>query len=466
MSSLPLGLSSGPGVDRLVLLGAAATFAALLVVALRRSTRAALGLWLAVACFVPCWMSVKVQFDFPPTSAIGLVVLAAAVPFAVTRLHWVDWLLLSFVGLVVLALLMRAGSLAGAFAVLAQWAVGYLVGRILPSKVGLTWTYRCITVLFAVVAALAVVEFLLSWNPFVSLSRGNAAYELWGQLQERGGIVRAEGAFGHSIALGACLAMAVPVALASDLRPPLRVSIAVLLVAATVVTFSRTGIGCALLGLVLMLLLDRSGALPTRARLGLIGCLVVAAVALQSRILGVFSAAGDEATNSAAYRLDLLGLLPDVSLLGESPSVTRSPTGDVYVGAFHSIDSAWLLLGLTYGALALVLVTVVYAGAALAVLARRATAPTIAVVAQGPALVTVALITQYATVFWFFAGLAVTAQLAARPTTGEKSAEPRLEREPQLHSSGSAVVAETGTSDRRQGDRARIARRIELRAPR
>jgi hypothetical protein len=54
----------------------------------------------------------------------------------------------------------------------------------------------------------------------------------------------------------------------------------------------------------------------------------------------------------------------------------------------------------------------------------RATAPTVAVVAQIPALATVALITQYSTLLWFVAGLAVFSQ--------SRAAEPAAEEPPRI----------------------------------
>jgi hypothetical protein len=56
------------------------------------------------------------------------------------------------------------------------------------------------------------------------------------------------------------------------------------------------------------------------------------------------------------------------------------------------------------------------------VVTRRASAPAIALVAQIPALATVALITQYSTMVWFVAGLAVHAA-TGRPVPGEQVPE-------------------------------------------
>jgi hypothetical protein len=136
----------------------------------------------------------------------------------------------------------------------------------------------------------------------------------------------------------------------------------------------------------------------------------------------VFLAAGDEATNSAAYRGDLVSLVGDIDVLGFSSAFSRSANGEVSFQAFNSIDSALILHGLIYGWASLAVALVLLAGAVVAVILRRAAAPTIAVAAQIPALLVVALITQYATMFWFVAGFAVYAQAAraaTRPATGQ-----------------------------------------------
>jgi hypothetical protein len=136
----------------------------------------------------------------------------------------------------------------------------------------------------------------------------------------------------------------------------------------------------------------------------------------------VFLAAGDEAANSAAYRGNLVSLVGDIGVLGFSSAFSRAPDGEVSFGAFNSIDSALILHGLTYGWASLAVALVLLAVAVVAVLLRRAAAPTIAVAAQIPALVAVALITQYATMFWFVAGFAVYAQAARTATRPESRA--------------------------------------------
>jgi hypothetical protein len=310
------------------------------------------------------------------------------------------------------------------FELIVGWAAAFLAGRLIGHRLPLGWVYGAIAVAFTAVAVLALVEFGTGWNPFVLVPASNPLHDAWAPIQVRGGQARAEGAFGHSIALGASLALAVPLTLAAPFRTAVRLLMVGLQLSASVVTFSRIGLATAILGAALTVLVVRSG-LPTRLRWTIVAGLAVGAAASASMVAGVFAAAGSEAADSADYRVDLLTLLPSVRLFGQASSLQRLPTGEQFFGSFHSVDNALLLLALDYGWVPLVLVALLLLTALGAVLARRATPPTLALVAQLPAFVSVALITQYATLTWFVAGLAVFSQsLAQRPAVVSRSGPP------------------------------------------
>jgi hypothetical protein len=113
-----------------------------------------------------------------------------------------------------------------------------------------------------------------------------------------------------------------------------------------------------------------------------------------------------------------LSLVPYFRVFGVSDALEISATGRVYFAGFRSIDSQLVLFGLSYGWITLGFVVLMLALAVIQTLRGRAQAPTIAIVAQIPALATVALITQYHIFFWFVAGLAVAAEaIAPRPST-------------------------------------------------
>jgi len=183
---------------------------------------------------------------------------------------------------------------------------------------------------------------------------------------------------------------------------------------ATVFTFSRIGIISAFLGIALCALFLRESLKPRERAVLLGGGLAVALVMLPF-VTTVFGEAGDEAANSADYRGDLIPLLFDANLVGFSDLVHHSPTGALSFGDFQSIDSQLVLTGLTNGLLALIAAGVAIVVAIILVLRGKAEPATIALVAQLPALATVALITQYSIVLWLVIGVAATSQLARRP---------------------------------------------------
>ncbi len=435
----------GPTVDTVLLAAAVAAVGALGVVVLRQAPRLAFGVWLAVLCLVPVWAGVTVVIDWEPEVVVTLLVLAALMslrPRGGARLAGgltaADGLVALFVLAALVPLVTGATSVSDVFVLTAQWTGAFLVGRLVGHRVDPAWVYGALAVAFALVAVLALAEAATGWNPFVQVPGSGSLHEAWSPIQERGGRARAEGAFGHSIALGASLAVALPITLVAPFRPAVRGALAALLLAASAVTFSRVGLLTAVLGVVLCVLFLRNG-LSRRLRLAVVSGLVVVGAAVSSLLAGVFDAAGAEASDSAGYRLALLDLVPEIALFGRSDSAYRLATGDSFFGDFRSIDNALLLLGLRYGWVPMVLVTVLLLAACATVLRGRATAPTIAVVAQIPSFVSVALITQYATLLWFVAGLAVFAQATAR-RTAEPVPDPAAERSPRSPEMGTASV--------------------------
>ncbi|NNG35837.1 hypothetical protein [Nakamurella aerolata] len=386
-----------------------------LAVLIRRAPRPATVVWLAVLVFVPVWLGPTVGVYLYPASCTGILLLIALAPRWISLFGIGDLLVAFMVGLCVAAKFLGGqSSFSAVLTMLLQWILMYLLGRSLPSRVGLDWMYRAVAIVFSAAAALGLAEFFLGWNPFVQWSSGNGLYQVWSPLQLRGGLVRVEGAFGHSIAFGASMALAVPVVLrAVPWRLRTRMLLTGVIIASTIVTFSRVAMLCAVLGLLFSALFGR-GRLPLAFRAGVFPVVGLLTLAVMPFISSVFSAAGSEATNSADYRGSLLGLVPHMATIGYSPLASRSAGGELYFGQFQSIDSQLILTGLTYGWLPLIFALLGLLIAVAAMLCRVATAPTIALVAQIPALATVALITQYASVLWLFVGLAVYSQIAER----------------------------------------------------
>ena len=401
--------ASGPSIDGLALVALvlATGLAAFLV--FHFSPRFAIATWLVGVGFVPVWFGVSVGPFLSLTTVLGVLVLVSLTPLDLRPVTTTDWIVVAFFAACLAPIAVGAGNINTFALVLTQWCVAYGVGRLAPIKTGLTWIYGAVAVVFTAVAIGTLTEFFLSWNPFVTLSRPNSLYVIWGTLQERGGIIRAEWAFGHSIALGASLALAVPLVLASSFSVRVRLVMSATLLAASAVTFSRIGIIGAILGFILSVVF-LGHALTTRAKLAMVAGLLVVGAVLAPVVVGTFSMAGNEAINSSAYRGNLLRLLPEVAVFGTSGAASTSSVGERRFGNFESIDSALIYLGLNYGWIAFALAILLLAGAVVTLFAGRATPPTIALVAGIPALTSVALITQYSLFFWFVAGLAVYAQ--------------------------------------------------------
>ena len=367
-------------------------------------------LWLLGLCFVPWWVGTKIQTFLPVAVILSLVGLLSLTPAVPRRITLPDLGVLCFFAACFLPVVVGGPTKAGTFGAGAVWLPAYLVGRRLPARVDPRRIYDGLALLFAIVATLAIIEFIFSWNPFVGIHFGSASsYATWGPLQRRGGVLRAEGAFGHSIALGVSIAIAIPITLASRLRPSYRVIAVALMLGATVVTFSRTAMLCAVLGVVFSIIFLGEG-ITRRLRTVLASVIVVMAALFVPLINSTFSASSAELAHSADYRGELTSALSHLNMVGISDLASRLPDGTLYFGSFRSIDSQLVLTGLTYGAFALIVASVMLVALIVTVLRRRATAPTIALACQIPALATVALITQYAVFFWFLVGLSVASQ--------------------------------------------------------
>lgn len=377
-----------------------------------------LAIWLVVIAFVPIWMGVTIKVYFMPVTIAGIVALLAILPRLVGRTEVVR---LGLADLIVAAMflscltpMLTGGSTrATVFVVLSNWLIPFLIGRLFPLLVGSEWTYRAIAVVFTMVAVGLIVEFLTNYNPFdVLFARGNPLYTIWGTSQVRGGLIRAEGAFGHSIAAGSAVALAMPLAIAAKLPTWLRMLMVLIMGAGVVVTLSRVSMIGAALGIIMIAALMRD--LAPKIRIAVLTGVGVLGAALGPFVASTLAAAGSEASNSASYRGWLVGLVPHIAPLGFSPIGVRSADGTLYFGTFRSIDSELIYLGLLYGWFALVIGVIGLLVVAGTVIARRATPATVALAAQIPTLATVAFITQYTDLFWFGVGLAACTQAAAR----------------------------------------------------
>lgn len=324
-----------------------------------------------------------------------------------------------------------------------SWSVYYAVGRLAIAKLGLRYVAKVVAVTFSGVALFALVEFATGLNLWLEYLPGSSSsFAVWGTQQFRGGVPRAEAAFGHSIALGACLAIAIVLAAHAGLKVQQRLICIAVMLAALVTTFSRTGYVIAALGLFLVLFRSR---IPRGMSIGIASLFVIAVPVGLITTLTAFQT-DDQAGDAASYRMWLLDLIPGLRPIGASPLMHRAADGTSSVGTFGSIDNAILLHALTNGWVPAVVLIAGLVAATIALLARPAQAPLIAIVALIPSFVTVALITQYGIMVWVVAGMAVSSVVLPDP-------------DPTAKPPGEAGLPETSG----RGVNSRIVPRISLR---
>lgn len=379
---------------------------AIVVFALRLLPRTAFVVWACVLFFVPLWVGVNISFYWAAITLLTVVLIL--VNWSVVPLRAADAWVAVFVVIVVGLYGFGTVDLPSLVAALLEWVIPYIWGRVVLARVAPEWVTSTIAVVAIVAAALAIVEFVTSFNPFVLIPGSGVVYETWSPLQERGGVLRAEGAWGHSIALGAALAMSSAFVVATKWRLFPKITGVVLIAVATVFTFSRAGLLTLVLTLVLSTFLIVGVSTRFRVTVALAGA-IGAAIAIPL-IDSVFGAAGDEAGGSADYRTDLLVLLEQVQLFGNPGDWHSLVSGDYYLGYFaRSVDNALVLTLLRYGYVPTLLIMAAVVCAALMAVRRSTRSPAaLAVVGQLPSLVVVALITQYSMFLWFCVGLAIT----------------------------------------------------------
>ncbi|MET0933763.1 MAG: hypothetical protein ABWX56_08615 [Mycetocola sp.] len=361
--------------------------------------------WALVLFFVPIWVGAQAGVYFSALIVVTILGIASA---SLDGLRWsvVDSLMVVFVSLLVVATVVGGATWGHVTIVLFDWMIPYVWGRVVLSRIDIDWVHGAIAAAAVALSLVAIAEFLSGTNLFISIATSNPQFQTWSGLQPRGGLLRVEASFGHSIALGSSLAIAAVFVAVAKWPAWLRLTSLTIVLTATGMTFSRIGLVGILLALVLSVTflgpwLGRS----FRVALGILVA-TIAAVGIPL-VWNVFAEAGAEAAGSAEYRGDLVSLLSDSAILGITPTWTVLPTGDTYYGSFQSIDSALILTALRFGLVPVGVLVVALAVCLVSMFRGRATPASVAVLAQVPAFVTVALITQYANFVWFTAGLAV-----------------------------------------------------------
>jgi hypothetical protein len=371
--------------------------------------RVALTLWLLSLTMVPIWISVHFLANVPFHCVVAVVAAAATVNRTRITVTVFEAYLGLFFAVSFLAVLFGDASDALWAQMLVRWGIPFLAARILVSATGIRFATDLVAFIFALVGLLAVAELIFVWHPFVEWNFPTPEFATWHVIQARGGSDRSEWAFGHSIALGASLALSIPFIMMSSHRRSIKTIFLLLVFAGIVATASRASLLAAVLTVAICLsYFGRERSVRTMV----LAYTLAAAVIVVPYIAPVLQAyavgnSGEEQV-SAGYRDSLYSTyLTEIEWFGRSPAYyTVGGTGP-------SIDSAVLRIGLAFGWVVLILVLIPVVLSTCRVIAGRASTGEMAIVGQIPLFATVALITQYESMVFIVAGIAAQAILTA-----------------------------------------------------
>jgi hypothetical protein len=388
----------------ITLFAVAAAAAALVVAALWRRPRLALLTWLLSVAMVPHWIGFSAIFFVPVQSAIALLAIIAIGVSMGFKFSAFDVYFAAIIGIAVVVVLLGGGSQQFWVDLILQWVIPYVMARVVAPAAGIEFAVKAVAIVFAIVGGLAIIEFLLSWHPYVGWTANSQQYRNWGSIQIRGGLDRSEWAFGHSIALGGSLALSIPFVVASTFARSLKVLMLIVIFAGTALTLSRGAVIAALFTLLLCSLIY--GRYSLRAALVVATC--VALVVFPDRLREFAYGGTSETQLSAGHRGDLYStLLPILSPFGRSD--------DLALTRYVSVDSAFLYIGIYFGWAIVVMLLIPLAFVAIRLISGKASVIEAGLLGHLPLLLTVALITQYQSFLFFVAGFAVQMAVTGKP---------------------------------------------------
>ena len=386
--------------------------AGMLLAAIWGRPRVALVVWLLSMVMIPEWVGVDLLAPVPVPAYCAVAVAALVACLAKSRVRFTifDAYFVAFLSLALLASLYSGTNKALWAEMAIRWGVPFFAARIIVAATGVRFAANAIAAVLGMVGALAFLEMTFVWHPFVAwdFSSNAQAFQAWHSIQVRGGRDRSEWAFGHSIALGGSLALAIPFIFASTYPRLAKVALLTAIGAGILAADSRAALlSGALTGVLCLTIFVRSSIIRV---VGLL-CTSLAAltmVPLYGALLQIW-ARGDTAEEriSAGYRDQLYAqYLEGISWFGRSRTLDASSTA--------SFDSAILRTGLEFGWVIVGLALIPFAVSALRVVAGRASIAEVAIIGQTPLFATVALITQYQSLVFMVVGIAVSDLLRHR----------------------------------------------------
>jgi hypothetical protein len=379
-------------------------------------------LWLFAVLMVPAWEYIWTPIGFFPF--VGILAAPVVAVLSLSRRNVLSvphWAVLAFTGTSILGTTL--GGLPGYYVrdAIFMWLFPFVLGQTAVNHLGIEWVERMLGRLAVLLAVLAITEFMLSWHPFVHVVGPVASVNFWSALQTRGNFTRSEWSFGHAIALGGSLVLLAPFVVRAYPRKFRLASFG--LVAAVLTTVSRG----ALLALGISWAFDMLHHGLTRKRTQQAALLIVAAACTAVFLSGVLHEANVEVEASTQFRKNLVSqLIYKAQIATASSAISSGAFGRESYGGFTSVDNQFLLSALDSGWIsAFALLAIFFRPFRNVVLRRRGSPAEIALLAMAPLLWTVALITQWAALLFFVAGVAYS-----RPKNLEGSGGSTVNSEP------------------------------------
>lgn len=391
-------------------LGIGALAVTVLVVIAVAVPRVAIAVWLAVVVFVPYWTTVSA---FGVTVNTALIAVPVILGIVLRRLGGImnrtDRFEVNRIDMVVVAgvaaSLLSAAVFDQASFLTTNVALtlfgGYIIGRL--AKADLLTVYG---VMMIILAVWGIVEFLTGWHAFEGwLVEDGGIGPL---IQERGGLARSEASLGHAIAYGACLAAAIPIV--RNFRAPLLWQL--ILAAGVLTSVSRGPIIAAVFAFALIAWTTKSG----RVRFWSGAALVAGLIGVHFFFTLLYEGAGqsDVTLSQQARDAQVAQTMSLVNLFGPATGTQMTQEGLYIVNGVDRVDSAWLRLGLDFGWITAALLLFPVAVVAWRVLTRRAGTASLAFATQIPIILVTSFITQWQTIFFVLAGLAISESAVRR----------------------------------------------------
>lgn len=361
----------------------------------------AVGLWLFLVVLIPDWTPVSLAGQgFRPLSIIGIPILIGllmAKRFTGLRLHWSDISLVLACAIVAAFVTLDGYPFYFANNLILILGLSYLLGRLSATRA----VHTAFAVVMTLVAIWAIAEFFLDLHVYTGWFPSSSHH--WEEIQGRAGLYRSEAGFGHALALGGSLVLAIP--FAQELPRFARTS-QVLLAAATVLTLSRAP----MIALVLVFALGAVTTLKGSARLFSLGALAVGVIAVSVFFSFIEEEGGREVQTSTDARVwQWAQVLAAARIIGAAGGFTTAEESRITVAGLTVIDSTPLRLSLNFGVLVAALILAPLFLAMVDFIRGRASVATIAVLSQVPVLLFTSPITQWQGLVFFVAGMSVTA---------------------------------------------------------